>query len=281
MYSASPASWSGGRLRIVECESLTTICVAPPSIAPSIAAFTSARSSWRPACACGPSPTHWSQSTTPAVPSISVDRKTFMSASKRHVAAAHLAHDARRSDPHASDRQAQRQLGDLQHDVLDRAEQRGRESVAADQLNTQPVATQLGDTPSGRTRRHQQVQSRSHLCWPCWLQFEAGSTQKRAERSDLMDQCVGQRSKADQRRTRDLADRSAGERERVDVNISRCPVDLRDRGGALDLIRRVDVDLLEIAAGKLGQERKTFDRDVRPVLQPLLLNLVGQNVLGN
>src|ERR1700722_2172543 len=76
-YDASPASSSGGRLRIVACESFTTIWVAPPSIAPSMAAFTSASSSLRPAAACGPSPTHCSQSTTPAVPSMSVDRKTF------------------------------------------------------------------------------------------------------------------------------------------------------------------------------------------------------------
>src|SRR5215470_17740208 len=46
-----------------------------------MAAFTSASSSARPATASGPSPTHWSQSTTPAVPSISLDRKTFMAAS--------------------------------------------------------------------------------------------------------------------------------------------------------------------------------------------------------
>src|SRR6516164_7998148 len=45
-----------------------------------MAAFTSASSSARPAAASGPSPTHWSQSTTPAVPSMSLDRKTFMAA---------------------------------------------------------------------------------------------------------------------------------------------------------------------------------------------------------
>jgi Ribonucleotide reductase, barrel domain len=50
--------------------------VAPPASAPS--AFTSARSSRRPAAASGPSPTHWAQSTTPAVPSMSLDRKIFM-----------------------------------------------------------------------------------------------------------------------------------------------------------------------------------------------------------
>src|SRR5690348_6615806 len=46
-----------------------------------MAAFTSLSSSARPAAASGPSPTHWSQSTTPAVPSMSLDRKTFMAAS--------------------------------------------------------------------------------------------------------------------------------------------------------------------------------------------------------
>src|SRR6185437_2672731 len=65
---------------MVECESLTTISVAPPSTTPSMAAFTSASRSTRPAAACGPSPTHCSQSTTPAVPSMSLDRKTFMAA---------------------------------------------------------------------------------------------------------------------------------------------------------------------------------------------------------
>src|SRR6185437_11811651 len=64
---------------MVECESLTTISVAPPASAPSIAALTSASSSFRPAAASAPWPTHCSQSTTPAVPSISLDRKTFMS----------------------------------------------------------------------------------------------------------------------------------------------------------------------------------------------------------
>src|SRR5215469_12975493 len=63
---------------MVECESFTTISVAPPATAPSIAALTSASSSLRPAAASGPGPTHCSQSTTPAVPSMSVDRKTFM-----------------------------------------------------------------------------------------------------------------------------------------------------------------------------------------------------------
>src|SRR5215831_14429782 len=43
-----------------------------------MAAFTWSSSSARPAAASGPSPTHWSQSTTPAVPSMSLDRKTFM-----------------------------------------------------------------------------------------------------------------------------------------------------------------------------------------------------------
>src|SRR5215831_765569 len=66
---------------MVECESLTTISVAPPATAPSMAAFTSASSSARPAAASGLSPTHCSQSTTPAVPSMSLDRKTFMAAS--------------------------------------------------------------------------------------------------------------------------------------------------------------------------------------------------------
>jgi hypothetical protein len=65
-------------LRIVECESLTTISVAPPATAPSMAAFTSASSSRRPAAASGPSPTHCCQSTTPAVPSMSLDTKTFI-----------------------------------------------------------------------------------------------------------------------------------------------------------------------------------------------------------
>jgi hypothetical protein len=41
-------------LRIVECESLTTISVAPPATAPSMAAFTSASSSRRPAAASRP-----------------------------------------------------------------------------------------------------------------------------------------------------------------------------------------------------------------------------------
>ena len=66
---------------MVECESLTTISLAPPASAPSMAAFTSASSSRRPAAASGPSPTHCAQSTTPAVPSMSLDRKTFMPAS--------------------------------------------------------------------------------------------------------------------------------------------------------------------------------------------------------
>src|SRR5574340_1331675 len=65
---------------MVECESLTTISVAPPSTATSMAAFTSASSRARPAAASGPSPTHCSQSTTPAVPSMSLDRYTFMTA---------------------------------------------------------------------------------------------------------------------------------------------------------------------------------------------------------
>src|ERR1700720_4546624 len=56
---------------------LTTVSAAPPATAPSMAAFTSASSSARPAAASGPSPTHCCQSTTPAVPSMSVDRKTF------------------------------------------------------------------------------------------------------------------------------------------------------------------------------------------------------------
>src|ERR1700751_4611780 len=81
MYDASPASSSAGRLRIVACESLTTISVAPPASAPSMAALTSPSSSRRPAAACGPSPTHCSQSTTPAVPSMSLDRKIFIWAS--------------------------------------------------------------------------------------------------------------------------------------------------------------------------------------------------------
>src|SRR5215472_16232449 len=63
---------------MVECESFTTISVAPPATAPSIAALTSASSSLRPAAASGPGPTHCSQSTTPAVPSMSVDRKIFI-----------------------------------------------------------------------------------------------------------------------------------------------------------------------------------------------------------
>src|SRR5215472_5318197 len=63
---------------MVECESFTTISVAPPATAPSIAALTSASNSLRPAAASGPGPTHCSQSTTPAVPSMSEDRKTFM-----------------------------------------------------------------------------------------------------------------------------------------------------------------------------------------------------------
>src|ERR1700759_187910 len=62
---------------MVECESLTTTSVAPAARAPSMAALTSASSSRRPAAASGPSPMHWSQSTTPAVPSMSLDRKTF------------------------------------------------------------------------------------------------------------------------------------------------------------------------------------------------------------
>ena len=66
---------------MVECESLTTTSVAPPASAPSMAAFTSASSSLRPAAASGPSPTHCCQSTTPAVPSMSLDRKTFTAAS--------------------------------------------------------------------------------------------------------------------------------------------------------------------------------------------------------
>src|ERR1700745_2195782 len=65
---------------MVECESLTTISVAPPATAPSRAASPSASRSRRPAAASGPSPTHCAQSTTPAVPSMSLDRKTFMPA---------------------------------------------------------------------------------------------------------------------------------------------------------------------------------------------------------
>src|SRR5215471_21768102 len=61
-----------------------------------MAAFTSASSSARPATASGPSPTHWSQSTTPAVPSMSLDRKTFMAA---YLPVSCLVHGAHRAGP--------------------------------------------------------------------------------------------------------------------------------------------------------------------------------------
>src|SRR5437764_204890 len=80
MQEAWPASAWGGRFRMCECESLTTISVAPPARAPSMAALTSPSSNCRPAAACGPSPVHCSQSTTPAVPSMSLDTKIFIPA---------------------------------------------------------------------------------------------------------------------------------------------------------------------------------------------------------
>src|SRR5215470_14544920 len=61
-----------------------------------MAAFTSASSSARPAAASGLSPTHWSQSTTPAVPSMSLDKKIFMPA---YLPVSCLVHGARQVGP--------------------------------------------------------------------------------------------------------------------------------------------------------------------------------------
>jgi hypothetical protein len=64
-------------LFIVPCESLQTISVAPPAIAPSIAALTSPSSNRRPSSYGCPGPRHCDQSTIPATPSMSNEIKTF------------------------------------------------------------------------------------------------------------------------------------------------------------------------------------------------------------
>src|SRR6185312_2769133 len=61
---------------IVQCESFTRNSVAPPSAAPSMAAFTSSSSSRRPISYSPLGPSTWPQSTMPAVPSMSVEMKT-------------------------------------------------------------------------------------------------------------------------------------------------------------------------------------------------------------
>ena len=76
-YEASPCTAAGGRLNMVAWASFTRNADAPASAAPSIAAFTSARSSRRPTSYSGLGPSTWLQSTIPAVPSMSVERYTL------------------------------------------------------------------------------------------------------------------------------------------------------------------------------------------------------------
>ena len=61
---------------IVQWASFTRNPVAPPSAAPSIAAFTSSSRSRRPISYSPLGPSTWPQSTMPAVPSMSVEMKT-------------------------------------------------------------------------------------------------------------------------------------------------------------------------------------------------------------
>src|SRR6188472_139033 len=60
---------------IVQWASFTRKSVAPPSAAPSIAAFTSSSRSRRPISYSPLGPSTWPQSTMPAVPSMSVEMK--------------------------------------------------------------------------------------------------------------------------------------------------------------------------------------------------------------
>src|SRR5579859_1550673 len=65
---------------MVRCASLTRTCVAPASTAPSIAAFTSSVSNCRPISYSTPGARTCSQSTIPAVPSMSLEMNTFTAA---------------------------------------------------------------------------------------------------------------------------------------------------------------------------------------------------------
>ena len=64
-------------MRIVPCESLTTIVVAPPARAPRIAAFTSSAIIFRERPYSAPAAESWSDAEIPLIPSMSAEMKTL------------------------------------------------------------------------------------------------------------------------------------------------------------------------------------------------------------
>src|SRR5262249_30043287 len=56
-------------------------------------------------------------------------------------------------------------------------------------------------------------------------------------------------------------------------------IDAGDGDGPFSLVGGLQVDLPEISAGELRQEREALDGHVRLVLQALLLNLAGHHIL--